>query len=444
MILASGQGDQSCNWQCYLNRYPDLQNAFGATNVAGAEQHWNSNGKREGRDCTCPGYVKGAEGANACPTGYIHIGSFEECKRAAAAVGAGLHRAPLGSWHWVPPYCSFQSAGDKAVHFNTNRNGSNDGGYTPICKLETMNSSGGQVVIDLLSNGNYWWGGSWVHQPASGDTSSCVCIKGLRADNGVLDAYCYNGIKSPTSGSGFIQGIMDVNKFIPFDGNHPIDITTEGTDALWMDRLRFKTSTASRWYGANNSHGWCLSKDQNDQFDKWATHSGCRQTLSFIPNGKVYGYNSRAGMWNSRWLLDMAANKCASFNGRRRVEGWTPAVPSTGQDFERGSAYLDADPIGESPNQVLNERDALAVGGLHNAIRAMVRENEDVTDGQIDALLNSAMLEAEHIVEREEHEGEVLEPEVGGNSNEQPTAGTGSSKDNRNVQGRLQDLEEQP
>merc|ERR1719420_2516862 len=43
----------TCNWQCYLDRYPDLQNAFGKTNVADAQKHWNKHGKDEKRDCTC-------------------------------------------------------------------------------------------------------------------------------------------------------------------------------------------------------------------------------------------------------------------------------------------------------------------------------------------------------------------------------------------------------
>ena len=48
--VASGQ----CDFQCYLNRYPDLIAAFGSTNVGRAETHWTSNGQGEGRDCTCP------------------------------------------------------------------------------------------------------------------------------------------------------------------------------------------------------------------------------------------------------------------------------------------------------------------------------------------------------------------------------------------------------
>jgi len=81
-------------------------------------------------------YAKGA--ANACPAGYVHIESFEECKRAAEILGAkaGSGRTWTGSHGRIPPFCSYQSRGDDAVHFNTDAKGKNDGGYTPICKLK--------------------------------------------------------------------------------------------------------------------------------------------------------------------------------------------------------------------------------------------------------------------------------------------------------------------
>ena len=41
-----------CNWICYLDRYQDLKSAFGS-NQAGAAQHWRKDGQHEGRDCTC-------------------------------------------------------------------------------------------------------------------------------------------------------------------------------------------------------------------------------------------------------------------------------------------------------------------------------------------------------------------------------------------------------
>lgn len=43
----------NCNWQCYLDRYPDLQQHFGKNNVEAAKAHWHQYGKQEGRSCTC-------------------------------------------------------------------------------------------------------------------------------------------------------------------------------------------------------------------------------------------------------------------------------------------------------------------------------------------------------------------------------------------------------
>ena len=42
-----------CDWQCYLDRHPDLGKALGKTNVAAAQSHYWSDGKKEGRPCTC-------------------------------------------------------------------------------------------------------------------------------------------------------------------------------------------------------------------------------------------------------------------------------------------------------------------------------------------------------------------------------------------------------
>jgi len=51
---AGGSTSQACNWQCYLDRYPDVQKSSGATNVTGAAQHYSDYGQKEGRDCSCP------------------------------------------------------------------------------------------------------------------------------------------------------------------------------------------------------------------------------------------------------------------------------------------------------------------------------------------------------------------------------------------------------
>jgi len=43
----------ACDWQCYLNKNPDLQNVFGKNNVGAAAIHFENHGKDEFRDCTC-------------------------------------------------------------------------------------------------------------------------------------------------------------------------------------------------------------------------------------------------------------------------------------------------------------------------------------------------------------------------------------------------------
>merc|ERR1712048_7599 len=43
----------ACNWQCYLNRYPSLKRRFG-TNLDGAKEHYHTIGAAKGLDCSCP------------------------------------------------------------------------------------------------------------------------------------------------------------------------------------------------------------------------------------------------------------------------------------------------------------------------------------------------------------------------------------------------------
>lgn len=53
-VLKEGKKNDKCDWQCYLDRYKDLRQAFGATNTKKAKKHWKEFGEREKRDCTCP------------------------------------------------------------------------------------------------------------------------------------------------------------------------------------------------------------------------------------------------------------------------------------------------------------------------------------------------------------------------------------------------------
>jgi len=354
--------------------------------------------------------------------------------------------------------------------------------------LVAVPALGGYVKFDLRSNGRYWWGQSWEHSPKHGSTGDCVCVKGkfpgvwlgIDADSSLmsrdyLDYFCFMGRD--------LKHNHDMKYDGHFDGKYPIDITIHGSDGLWVDHFDIETQekyadgkyswSGGKWrlnkrsYGTDNTKGWCLSQDRWDSFDKYAEHSGCHQTITFNPNGKTTGRGrTRVGYWKDADLLAKTAAKCQALRqGRRRAETEAAAVVPAGlqvvdeESFEEVAVeesleeveddeFLDADPAGETPNDVHSEVDALFVGRLHEAIRTMVRNNDDVTYGQIDALLNSAMLETEHIVERQEHEGEVVEPEVseldGSAGSNIGSAGTGSNNVS-NVKDRLQHLlEESP
>jgi len=74
----------TCDWQCYLDRYGDLQKAFGPTGTAAAKKHYGYHGRREGRVCTCPNSAKaytGLEYAKAfnaigCPNPSSSVGDY--------------------------------------------------------------------------------------------------------------------------------------------------------------------------------------------------------------------------------------------------------------------------------------------------------------------------------------------------------------------------------
>eukprot|EP00930_Biecheleria_cincta_P081556 TRINITY_DN7066_c0_g1_i1.p1 TRINITY_DN7066_c0_g1~~TRINITY_DN7066_c0_g1_i1.p1 ORF type:complete len:514 (-),score=90.78 TRINITY_DN7066_c0_g1_i1:69-1610(-) len=51
--LTNNGAHEACNWQCYLDKNPDLQRTYGPHNIAAAEKHWHEFGSAERRDCTC-------------------------------------------------------------------------------------------------------------------------------------------------------------------------------------------------------------------------------------------------------------------------------------------------------------------------------------------------------------------------------------------------------
>jgi len=293
---------------------------------------------------------------------------------------------------------------------------------------------GGRMIFDVYANGKHWFGLPWNILPSHVRTDDCVCIKGTRWDTKMTDAVCYNGI---TFGSG-PRREEDLWKTIPFDGRYKIDITTHGNDGLWMDRVKIETDAGYKWYGSQNTHGWCLSKDHNEKFggrgpfNSNVSHEGCYQTLSFRPNGYVHGYRAGSTFAFGGYGKWKAASSCKKdpSQGRRRIEGSEAAVPASVE------AVVDR---GDDPGAVLDDhRTALVHERLRSEIRRMVHDNSDVTDAQIDSILNSVMLDVEHQLEREEHDEDVLEPE---SLDVDGATGVGRSDNNRrNAQERLQSL----
>ena len=80
-------------------------------------------------------------------------------------VTAKRNTAVTGSWAHAPPGCSIYSGKDNVAHWNTNKNGKNNGRFTPVgTEMENGKCArfGDKVVIS-----NEPWGAT------SGDTSNC-------------------------------------------------------------------------------------------------------------------------------------------------------------------------------------------------------------------------------------------------------------------------------
>jgi hypothetical protein len=87
---------QACDWQCYLDRYADLKAAFGS-NLAAAENHYNSHGAVEGRLCTCEDSA--AVGGPAY-SGTLHVATMD---RAYADSKTGADFSFKLSSGWTTP-----------------------------------------------------------------------------------------------------------------------------------------------------------------------------------------------------------------------------------------------------------------------------------------------------------------------------------------------------
>lgn len=70
------------------------------------------------------------------------------------------------------------------------------------------------------------------------------------------------------------------------DAVDSVQIKTNGTDALFIDELKF----GSKGFGQDNGKGWCLSKNKSDGTGKWKNYVdqsfGCHSCLKFVYSSK--------------------------------------------------------------------------------------------------------------------------------------------------------------
>lgn len=276
------------------------------------------------------------------------------------------------------------------------------------------------IGFDMYSNGHYWTGWAWSHKPRHAETNNCVCMKGYAETGplrGQLHSFC-----SP--GMWFARGHEDQTVGVHLDMSRPIDISIHGDDALWVDRFIIRSANGSRdrTYGSNNQDGWCLSTDRNEYFDKWAKHDGCTQTITLLPSGRTANGRGRAGYYKQSSLLQQSVKNCAIVrkNDRRRVEaGDAPLnLPMVEMDSSEGSEVLNTEDLDDDPEihsgSHIEGQQAQIVSGLQNAIKQLVRDNSEVTNEQINSVLNSMLGRAlDDSSSSEEMEGSLQEERMG-------------------------------
>jgi len=288
------------------------------------------------------------------------------------------------------------------------------------------------VWLDLKSNGRSFWSGAWRHNPAHGDTGDCVCIKAVsKKTNKPEVVHCWtkglHGDDASAQFGGCYRGCEngDANIMDDLNMDMPIDITTFGSDGLWIDRVAAqsglpakqsmwarKFSHDPKYWGMQNTAGWCLSKDKNDNsFDKWATVPAgrCFTTLSFKKDRRASGYSDEYGFYRDPALHRRAKAACAAHD---RISTWTEKTWSRRMEAGLPEAAPVFEPVGgEAP--AVSASVSPQMKALHAAvIKSLVHDRASVDSEEIEEALDDALLALEHQTEREVHDGEVDEVEV--------------------------------
>jgi len=297
--------------------------------------------------------------------------------------------------------------------------------------LPSTVSAGPILGVDTASNGRYWWGGHWSHSPKHGGTASCVCVLGTML-NGREEAAC--------SPNGWPAGHWIPFELHGWDASKPVEIANFGSDALWVDRFQW----GSKWFGQDNTSGWCLSTDRNDgPFDRWATiYTGkCYMSLVLLP-ASGHAHAPSGGFYYHR-MKDAAQEMCRDL-GRRRVEKDAAAAADSFDadvhDFEgvldKAGDHFDAlmteagktldvapgfdgsnfdvplSPLSEMDREMeqkLDQELEHAHDKLRDRLVKLVSERDSITGDELDEILDHVMLDVEHEEEREAHDGETEE-----------------------------------
>jgi len=196
--------EQACDWQCYLNRYNDLQKLYG-TNTAAAKQHWTSDGQAQGRLCTCPQarrFELGVYGENVCPSGYSKLTEQGQCE--AAAVAFGIQLTSSGAWGHTLRGCYQMGethSGQGKIYFNTEGDQANQN-VRPVCALQAAPPTPPQQADIVVSEGGSlspssctansvtraWYGVSGYEWTTHGGRDVTEKVKGMLREGKVVAA----------------------------------------------------------------------------------------------------------------------------------------------------------------------------------------------------------------------------------------------------------------
>jgi hypothetical protein len=135
LVNLERKNPSSCNYnmnnsekKCYLDRYPDLQTAFGSNNLGAAQTHWRNYGCRENRNNQCPPPQSTAgaytfqgcfndKGSRAIPIKKDNVKKVEECRNYAQQSNKNVFGVQYFGECWVGD--SIEDA--KKYGLNTNK-----------------------------------------------------------------------------------------------------------------------------------------------------------------------------------------------------------------------------------------------------------------------------------------------------------------------------------